>query len=276
MTTQEIKHILTTYHIAPLKSLSQNFFVDTPLLRKILTKLDIPSSDTVVEIGPGLGSLTEVLVKQYHSVLAFEIDQTMARILPEILDYPDNLTVYHQDILTAQEHLHLSEPFQVIANVPYHITGAIIHTLLTLDHPPQSITLLLQEEVAINLIEPVPPYSFQRLSTDIYATAEGILRVPPEAFYPRPQVYSAVIRLHPHQEYAFCDREAVLAFIKPIFQRKRKQVKSSLKKVHNLSPYLLDDLWSSLNLDPGIRPQDVSLDVWIEIYNRVHHNTAKI
>ena len=268
MTLTKIRSILSEYNLSPLESLSQNFFIDKSLLVKMINQLNIPEKSLTIEIGCGLGSLTEVLLEKNFNVVGFELDKTLAKILPDILENPQNLTVYHQDILESKEYFQsIRSNYYVIANIPYNITGKIIRFLLSFDKKATKIALLVQKEVALNLTNIDQKYSFQKLSISLYADVTKILNVPKECFYPQPKVDSAVIQITPHNKYDFIkDKENLLAFIKPLFQRKRKQLKSSLKSIYKIDIAKIELIFSDLNIDYDIRPEDMSIENWYQIY----------
>jgi len=271
MTLNKIRSILAEYNLSPLESLSQNFFIDKSLLQKIIRKLEIPQYALVLEIGCGLGSLTEVLVENNFNVVGFELDKTLAKILPDILGNPKNLTIYHQDILESQEYFQTIESnYYVIANIPYNITGKIIRFLLSFENKANTIALLVQKEVALNLTSIDSKYSFQKLSVNLYADVNKVLNVPKECFYPQPKVDSAVIQITPHNRYDFIkNKEDLLAFIKPLFQRKRKQLKSSLKSIYKIDIDTIESIFSDFNIDYDIRPEDMTIENWYYIYTKI-------
>lgn len=268
MTLTKIRSILSDYNIAPLESLSQNFFIDKSLLQKMIIKLQIPQNSLVIEIGCGLGSLTEVLVENNLDIVGFEIDQTLAKILPDILGNPQNFTLYHQDILKSAKYFqNINLDYYVIANIPYNITGKIIRFLLSFDKKANNIVLLVQKEVALNLTNNDTKYSFQKLSINLYADVQKILNVPKDCFYPKPKVDSAVIKITPHNKYDYIeDKEDLLAFIKPLSQRKRKQLRSSLKSIYKVENNKIESILRELNIDSDIRPEDINIDDWYKIY----------
>jgi len=180
MTQSQIITLLEQYHTKPLESSSQNFFVDSPLLKKIISKIGIQPHHHIVEIGSGLGSLTEQLIMYPNPVTAIEIDKTFVKVLPEILNNPNNLTILHQDILKSDEFFStLAEPYIVIANIPYHITGAIIRLLIAQNTPANSINLLIQKEVARKLLS--EEQSLFKLSVEIYANIRLLSSIPKES-----------------------------------------------------------------------------------------------
>jgi len=262
MTQSQIISLLKEYQIKPLESLSQNFFIEKDLLIKIINKINIIPDSTLLEIGPGLGSLTEILIQQKVPVIAVELDKTFASILPNILGNPDNLTVYHQDILKSQELLDsIQTPYTVIANIPYHITGAIIRLLVDRDNPADSINLLIQKEVANNLLS--HEKSLFQLSVNIYADVKLLSHIAKECFYPKPKVDSSFIQLIPHNRYAEHNREEIIQLAKLAFQQKRKKISSSLK------PKLTQSIGEySQNIQEllSLRPENLTIDNWIELY----------
>ena len=262
MTLTKIRSILEQYRLRPLESLSQNFFIDNNLLDKVLKSISMPPQATLLEIGPGLGSLTEKLLATSNPVIAIELDKTFASLLPEILNHPANLTVYHQDILKAQEVLdRLHQPYVVIANIPYHITGAIIRLLVERDNPAESINLLIQKEVAQKILS--PEQSLFKLSIEIYANSKLLSTIPKECFYPQPKIDSTFIQLIPHDTYSQFPREEIIQLAKLAFQQKRKKISSSLKPklTQSIGEYSqnIQDLFNQ-------RPQDLSIENWIELY----------
>lgn len=258
MTITQINQILADNKIRILPSLSQNFFIDSQLLTSVINTIEIPKSNTIVEIGPGLGALTEILLTRQQPVIAFEIDTTLATILPTTLNHPDNLTVYHQDILKSQSIFDtLSSPYLVIANIPYHITNPIIRFLITQPNPATSINLLIQKEVALNLLSDT--MSLAKISTQIYADIKLIRHIPKESFYPRPRVDSSFIQLTPHTRYSHLDREALIQFIKVFFQAKRKTLSSTAKK--HFPRLKLPE-----TIQPNQRPEELSIEDWIVFF----------
>jgi|694.fasta_scaffold76129_5 16S rRNA (adenine1518-N6/adenine1519-N6)-dimethyltransferase len=262
MTQSQIISLLKEYQIKPLESLSQNFFIEKDLLIKIINKINITPDSSLLEIGPGLGSLTELLIQQKVPVIAVELDKTFASILPSVLGNPDNLTVYHQDILKSQELIDtIQTPYTVIANIPYHITGAIIRLLVDRDNPAESINLLIQKEVANNLLS--YDKSLFQLSVNIYADVKLLSHIAKECFYPKPKVDSSFIQLTPHNRYAEYNREEIIQLAKLAFQQKRKKISSSLKPKLNQS---IGEYSHNIQELLSLRPENLTIDNWIELY----------
>jgi 16S rRNA (adenine1518-N6/adenine1519-N6)-dimethyltransferase len=265
MTQTQIISILEEHKIKPLQSLSQNFFIDSKLLQKILNKINLPANSSILEIGPGLGSLTELLVQTQLPIIAIELDKTFAKILPEILDSPTNLIVHHQDILKSKDIIdEIKTPYTVIANIPYHITGAIIRLLVDRANLAQSINLLIQKEVAQNILS--KEQTLFKLSVNIYAEAKLLSNIPKECLYPQPKVDSSFIQLIPHNKYSQYPREAIIQLAKLAFQQKRKKLSTSLKPkltqtVGEYSPNIQNLL--------TLRPENLTIENWIELYKEI-------
>lgn len=265
MTQTQIISLLKEYQIKPLESLSQNFFIEKDLLIKIINKINISPDSTLLEIGPGLGSLTELLVQTQLPVIAIELDKTFAKILPEILDNPANLIVHHQDILKSQNIIDkINTPYTVIANIPYHITGAIIRLLVDRTNPAQSINLLIQKEVAQNILS--QEQTLFKLSVNIYADVKLLSNIPKECFYPQPKVDSAFIQLIPHTKYSQYPREKIIQLAKLAFQQKRKKLSTSLKP--KLTKTIGEYSQTIQNL-LTLRPENLTIENWIELYQEI-------
>lgn len=261
MTKQSMQELLESYGGRPLQSLSQNFLIDENLAAKIASGATIESS-RVVEIGPGLGALTEHLVKEYESVSVFELDATYARILAD--RFPE-VEVNHMDFLEAEETLsQISEPYVVIANIPYHITAQLIRFCLTVPNPPKEFVFLMQKEVAERIVDTQTP-SILQLSIEMYAQAKYLFTVPKTCFYPQPRVDSAVVRFTRYEKPLAGNPEEILGFLKGPFGTRRKILLSSLRK--RLPEIAWEEVFTACEIDPKVRPEDITLESWILLYN---------
>lgn len=197
------KAILEKYGFSFKKSLGQNFLIDTNILERIVDYAQLGEQTGVIEIGPGIGSLTEHLARNSKKVVAFEIDQRLIPILQDTLSPYDNVTVVHQDILKANVHEIMKEQFEqlddikVVANLPYYVTTPIIMKLLEDRLPVQAIVVMLQKEVAdrITAQPGTKDYGSLTIAIQYYTEAEVVMTVPKTVFMPQPRVDSAVIRL---------------------------------------------------------------------------------
>jgi len=270
MKKEEVQTILEAHNIRPLPSFSQNFLLHEPTRDRIAGAGTSEEVAHVVEIGGGIGVLTEALLERFERVTVFEIDKTLSQILRERFYHSSRLTLKQEDVLEAEEYVRgLEEPYVVIANIPYHLTNRIIRFLLTQENQPQSIVLLVQKEVAERLTETFGDYSLFRLSVEMYARARVIETVPKAYFYPRPEVDSAVVEITPHGGFAHADREAVLKLAGYAFRQKRKKVRTSLKKQMGLKAERIEQALSACEIAVDARPQDISPEEWCCVYRSI-------
>ena len=229
--------ILQKYHFNFQKKFGQNFLIDTHVLDKIIEAAAITKDDFVLEIGPGIGTMTQYLCEAAREVAAVEIDRNLIPILEETLGGYDNVTVINQDILKldinalAQEK-NGGKPIKVVANLPYYITTPIIMGLFEKHVPIDSITIMVQKEVADRMqVGPgTKEYGALSLAVQYYAKPEIVAIVPPNCFMPRPKVGSAVIRLTRHKEPPVTVEDEALMFrlIRASFNQRRKTLANGL------------------------------------------------
>jgi len=265
MTKQEVQTILEAHEIRPLPSLSQNFLLNEDIRDNIVHAGKTEAIDHVVEIGGGIGVLTERLQEYFDTVTVFELDKTLAQILRERLYTSDKVTIYQEDVLKASSFFQgLDHAYSVIANIPYHITNRLIRFLLTQTPQPQTIVLLLQKEVAERLQEQ-ESYSLFRLSVEMYANVDYVQPVSRVHFYPRPEVDSAVVRITPHQKYAHVEREQVLETARMAFQQKRKKLTTSVKKKLGYSQDRMQNALEQCDLSSDVRPEQLTPEDWVNL-----------
>lgn len=236
--------VLNRYHFAFKKRFGQNFLIDPHVLEKILRTAEITPEDTVLEIGPGIGTLTQALCEHAKRVVAVEIDRTLIPILREdtCKDY-DNLTLINDDVLKVDLH-ELSRRFgncrfRVVANLPYYITTPILMGLLEQRVPLKNLTVMVQKEVAQRMQAGpgTKEYGALSLAVQYYARPYLAANVPPNCFLPRPGVGSAVICLTPHSEppVTVSDEAFLFALIRAAFGQRRKTLVNSLANAPELS-----------------------------------------
>ena len=260
------------------KKYGQNFLVDSHVIRKILLAAEITREDIVVEIGPGIGTLTQYLAEAAGKVYAVEIDEALLPILADTLSEYDNVTVVHQDILQCDIAQMIGEGkrCKIVANLPYYITTPIIMGLLEGGVPADSITVMVQKEVAERM-DAAPGskiYGALTLAVQYYAETYLAANVPPNCFMPRPAVGSAVIRLkareYPpvetkHPEYMF-------RMIRASFQERRKTLVNSLRNAPSLSldRERIEEALREMNLSPTVRGETLSLAQFAELADRLY------
>ena len=229
--------VLQKYHFNFQKKFGQNFLIDTNVLDKIIASAKITKEDCVLEIGPGIGTMTQYLAESAGEVVAVEIDKALIPILEDTLSAYDNVTIINEDILKvdinqiAQER-NGGKPIKVVANLPYYITTPIIMGLFESHVPLKSITIMVQKEVAdrIQVGPGTKDYGALSLAVQYYAKPEIVANVPPNCFIPRPNVGSAVIRLTRYEEppVQVKDEKLMFALIRASFNQRRKTLVNGL------------------------------------------------
>jgi 16S rRNA (adenine1518-N6/adenine1519-N6)-dimethyltransferase len=236
--------ILKKYDFHFQKKFGQNFLIDTHVLEKIIDAAGVTKDDFVLEIGPGIGTMTQYLCERAREVMAVEIDDKLIPILADTLSAYDNVTVVNEDILKldidqiAREH-NAGKPIKVVANLPYYITTPIIMGLFESHVPLESVTVMVQKEVA-DRMQAGPgtkDYGALSLAVQYYSEAEIVANVPPNCFMPRPNVDSAVIKLTRHKEPTVnvADEKLMFKIIRASFNQRRKTLVNGLKNSPELS-----------------------------------------
>ena len=240
---QNTIEVLQKYGFRFQKKYGQNFLIDTRVLERIIAAAEITKEDCVLEIGPGIGTMTQYLAEAAGEVVAVEIDAALIPILEDTLSAYDNVTVIHGDILKVDvndivREKNAGRPVKVVANLPYYITTPIIMGLFEQHVPLQSITVMVQKEVADRMqVGPgTKDYGALSLAVQYYARPEIVANVPPNCFIPRPNVGSAVIRLTRYEEppVQVADEEKLFALIRAAFNQRRKTLVNSLNNAAGL------------------------------------------
>lgn len=243
-TPSATKEIINKYSFAFQKKFGQNFLIDSNVLESIIRGAEITKDDFVLEIGPGIGTMTQYLCEAARQVVAVEIDKMLIPILEDILSEYDNVEVINQDVLKVDikslaEEKNNGKPIKVVANLPYYITTPIIMGLFESGVPIDSITIMVQKEVA-DRMQTGPgskDYGALSLAVQFYATAKVILNVSATCFMPRPNVDSAVIKLTRHKEPTVnvADEKLMFKIIRASFNQRRKTLVNGLKNSPELS-----------------------------------------
>ena len=262
--------IIQKYEFMFQKKFGQNFLIDAHVLEKIISAAGITKDDCVLEIGPGIGTMTQYLAENAGHVVAVEIDRNLIPILKETLADYDNVTVINEDILRVDikalaEEYNGGKPIKVVANLPYYITTPIIMGLFESGVPIDNITVMVQKEVADRMKEGPgsKDYGALSLAVQYYAEPEIVANVPPNCFIPRPNVGSAVIRLTRHKEMPVEVKDPALMFkiIRASFNQRRNTLQNGLGNASEL-PYTKEQIAAAIaemGLTPTIRGEALSL-----------------
>ena len=272
--------ILNKYKFVFQKKFGQNFLIDEHVLSKIIRSAEITEDDFVVEIGPGIGTLTQYLAASAREVAAIEIDDALIPILKDTLSAYDNVTVIHEDVLKVDlyklaEEKNGGKPIKVVANLPYYITTPIIMGLFENHVPVESITIMVQKEVA-DRMKTGPgskDYGALSLAVQYYAKPELVANVPPNCFMPRPRVGSAVIRLTRHTEVPVEAEDEKLMFqiIRASFNQRRKTLVNGLGNAPELHipKEMTTEVLEEMGLSASVRGEALTLEQFAELSNRI-------
>jgi 16S rRNA (adenine1518-N6/adenine1519-N6)-dimethyltransferase len=262
------KYLLDTFNIDPKKSLGQNFLHDPNAQEKIIETAELMSEDTVLEIGPGTGALTVCLAQSAARVIAVEIDERLIPVLEQQLRDFSNVELIHADILeTDVQGLVGNGAYVVVANLPYYITSAILRHLLEVDQKPQRLVLTVQQEVAERMIAKPDDMSLLAASVQFYGKPKIVTRLNPAAFWPRPDVASAVVRIDVYDKPTIDvpSQELFFNVVRAGFGQKRKQLKNSLGAGLNISHPEAAALLQEAGIDPTRRAETMALEEWAAI-----------
>lgn len=270
--------ILQKYHISLQKKFGQNFLVDKNILEKIVDAAQITDEDCVLEIGPGIGTMTQYLAKRAKTVIAVEVDKNLIPVLQETLSSYNNVTIINQDVLKADLNRLIKEygnsaSVKVVANLPYYITTPIIMALFENHIALQNITIMIQKEVAERMqAEPgTKNYGALSLAVQYYAKPEIIVKVPASCFLPKPNVDSTVIRLTKYNKPLFPaeDETYLFAVIRASFNQRRKTLVNGLSNAANLgvSKENITGVLARMDLPADVRGETLTLEQFTELSN---------
>lgn len=262
----ELKKLLRTYGAWPNKDLGQHFLTDKNVLEKMIETADLSKNDVVVEVGPGIGIMTKELAKRAKKVHAIEIDPKIAEILSTIcVQYP-NLKIVRGDIRDF-------DPkgigrYKVVANLPYYITSHIIKKFLEEKNKPETITVLIQREVAERICAKPGRMSILAVAVQFYGIPEVKELVSPLSFFPSPKVYSAILKIKVFKEPLFegVDTKVFFRLVKAGFGEKRKMLANSMSGGLGIEKELAEKLLRGAGVEPMLRAERLSLDDWRRIY----------
>lgn len=275
---------LNAFGIAPRKSLGQNFLTDPSIARAIVAAARIEPGDLVIEIGPGIGALTQFLVQQAGHVIAIELDQRLIPALQTELHHPANLTIIHADALEVDYNTicqtagtddrpidTLDTPIRVVGNLPYYITSAFIRRLLESRLNPALIVLTVQMEVAQRMVAEPGQMSLLAVSVQFYGQPRLVMRISPSAFYPQPDVDSAVVAITPHPQPLYPYPNSVFALARAGFSQRRKQLRNTLASGLGITREQSEEILLTSRIDPARRAETLGIKEWIAL--AAHYDT---
>ncbi len=273
--TQELLGILKREELWANKKLGQNFLVNPEALQTILKAAELTKQDYVVEIGPGLGILTEQLARQVDKVTAIELDQGIIPVLRKnlLLEDVKNVEILHQDALKTNLP---TQPYKLVANIPYYITSPILNHFLQpqneSEQRPSLIVLLVQKEVAQKICSKEGDQSILSLQVQIFGKPTIVSSVNKSSFFPQPQVDSAILKIETFSKPLVSNIPIFFKLIKAAFNQKRKKISNTLPPALGLTPAQEEQLFEQSKISPDLRPQNINLDQWeamIQVYEKI-------
>lgn len=265
MNVQEVKALLSTYHLRPDRRLGQNFLVDDAALERVIQAAALTGDEWVLEIGPGLGALTRKLSANALQVIAVELDKRFQPALEKVLGSLDNIELVWGDILAIDlDALLHGHDYVVVANIPYNITSALLRKLMESENPAGRVVLTVQQEVAERVVAEAGEMSLLSLSVQIYGQPRITAQIPAGAFFPRPKVDSSVLTIErfatPRIDPDRIDRLFQLA--KAGFGQKRKKLRNSLAGGCGVSTEVAETWLQYAGIDPAERAQRLTVEQW--------------
>lgn len=265
LTPLNIPALLRDHGLKPKKSLGQNFLVDTAALERIVEAAEVTPDSSVLEIGPGLGSLTRYLATAAKKVIAVELDSKMVAVLEDVLRSFSNVEIIHADILKLDQAGVMAENgYLVVANIPYYITSNLIRHLLASPVKPARMVLTMQREVAERIIAKPGDLSLLALSVQVYGTPKIAARISAGAFYPAPDVDSAVLRidLYPEPQIPPAQLDTFFRLARAGYGQKRKTLRNSLASGLSLNVDKSAQMLEAAGIDPKRRAETLSIEEW--------------
>ncbi len=274
----QTKYLIKKTGFQPNKLKGQNFCVNQLVIQKMVEIAQVSVRDTVLEVGPGFGFLTVELAQKAKKVIAVELDSKLVKVLKKLEKVHQNLEIVEGNILretrnplceTRVSRSAFRVPrYKIVANLPYSITSAFLKKFLTIESPPQSMTLLVQKEVAERICAKAGQMSLLAISVQLYGQPELIEVITRENFWPRPKVDSAILRINQIQPYPFLKQVSEKKFwqvVRSGFSAKRKQLHNNFKNSLHLNSKQVDDIFSQTGLNKRIRAQELTVNDWLKL-----------
>ncbi|MGB9775522.1 MAG: 16S rRNA (adenine(1518)-N(6)/adenine(1519)-N(6))-dimethyltransferase RsmA [Anaerolineae bacterium] len=264
----EVRQILRRYNLEPRRELGQHFLVDQRALARIVAAAELTAGDTVLEIGAGVGNLTRLLAREAGSVVAVEVDRRFLPVLEaELADRPNVRLVWGDILGLDPSELVGKGPYKVVANLPYAITSAVLRHLLEAPVPPQRMVVTVQREVAERIVARRGRMSLLAVSVQFYGRPQLLFRLRPGAFYPPPEVESAVVRIdrHPRPPVEVADVDGFFQVVRAGFSQPRKQLSNSLAHGLGIPSGEATNALRRAGIDPRVRAERLGLEDWARL-----------
>ena len=263
--------------INPKKPLGQHFLVANGVINMITKAAQIEPTDTVVEVGPGLGILTEALLKQTPKVIAIELDENLANALSERIQ-SDGLKIIPDDARNVDiKKVTKGVPYKLISNLPYYAAGPILRHFIESEHPPETAVIMVQREVAKQMIAQPDHMSLVSIGTQIYGDIKIVGFIPSSAFYPKPKVTSAIVKIDTYDKPLInrANRKTFFSVVRGGFSAPRKQLRNSLAQGLKISTTAAASHLRYAGIQPEARPSTLSLEDWKALHLVIQGNSIE-
>lgn len=264
---KSIKAILFREGLWSKKSLGQNFLVDLKVLSEIIRAADLCNNDEVLEIGPGLGTLTQKLCQRAKKVIAVEKDEKLAEILEKNINDCKNLKIINADILRIKTHKLIPKIYKLVANLPYNITSPVLKEFLTAKNKPSLMVVMVQKEVATRICSLPGQMSILSIMVQLYSDPKIVEIIEPSSFFPAPKVQSAILKIDNIKPKLEIDEKKFFRCVKIGFASRRKTLLNNLSAGYRIDKKEAKVILEKMNLKQTIRGQELSIDDWIKITN---------
>ena len=268
LSKSQIKQILKDRDLKPTKKFGQNFLINQKPIQQMIIAADINPNDTILEIGPGLGALTQELITTGAKIIAQEKDRNLVAVLKEQFKTVENLEIIEGDARAIVGNKNFcSLQFKVIANLPYYLTAPIIRQFLEAENPPELMVFLIQKQVGQRICAKPPRMNLLAVSVQLYATPKIINYVSQKCFWPMPEVDGAIIKIMPHHEKtgATTDRERFFKIVRAGFSHPRKILISNLADGLNMNKNDLEKAFTTLAIPLKSRAENLAVAEWIKL-----------
>jgi len=273
-----IKNLIEKYDLRINKLMGQNFLINPRVLQKIIETADL-KNDIILEVGPGLGTLTQELAKKAKKVIAVEKDKQMNEVLKETLKDFKNVEIIEGDILKILKQkpsILKNSKYKVVANIPYYLTSPLIRMLLESDNPPEEIVLMIQKEVAQRITVQPPKMNLLAVSVQFYANVKTISYVSKASFWPEPKVDSAIIKIKNIGKIREIDQERFFKIVKAGFSSPRKQLANNLSEKLKIDKREIKSALTECGLSPQARAESLRIEDWILLIRFFHPPNSNI
>ena len=268
-----IKDLLKEYQIQPSKRLGQNFLIDKEAVKKIIGAADLGPEDVVLEVGPGLGVLTQELAEKAKKVIGIEKDPKMIEILQKTLEGSKNIEIVRGDVLKINLKYHVpNTKYKVVGNLPFYLAAPVIRQFLEAEKPPEKMVLVVQKEVGQRICAKPPEMSILAVSVQIYAKPEIVSYISKKSFWPSPEVDSAIIKITINKKQLTTDRNLFFKIVKAGFSQPRKQLINNLSKKLILNRVKVEQWLLENNVQPTQRAETLEVQDWINLTKTIKIN----